>query len=151
MTLKPNWEYVADRVMGGVSNGTLQSDAVDGHSAMRLTGRVSLDNNGGFIQMAFDVNHPIAPDLIGIAFETIGNGERYDLRLRTTDMTRPWQSFRTEFAAPPRWETVQLPFSAFSPHRTDVPLVISRIRRIGILAIGREFDADVAVRDIRFY
>ena len=51
------WELVSDQVMGGVSDGRLTHEPVAGRPAHHLTGTVSLDNNGGFLQMALDL-HP---------------------------------------------------------------------------------------------
>ena len=45
------WDYVADRVMGGVSSGEAQIVRDGADSAVHLTGTVSTDNNGGFIQV----------------------------------------------------------------------------------------------------
>ena len=42
MELEPQWEYVSDRVMGGVSNGKIETVSVDGRTGTRLTGLVSL-------------------------------------------------------------------------------------------------------------
>ena len=42
-----NWAYLADTVMGGVSQGSAEFSA----GALRLTGKVSTKNNGGFIQI----------------------------------------------------------------------------------------------------
>ncbi|KIZ43889.1 NADH:ubiquinone oxidoreductase, partial [Rhodopseudomonas palustris] len=36
-------------------------------------------------------------------------------------------------------------------HRTDAPLNIARLRRIGLVAMGREFDGDLAVARLAFY
>ncbi len=155
MQLSPDWEYVADTVMGGVSTGQTERMTLAGRDATRLTGDVSLDNDGGFVQMAFD----LTPDggtmdasaYTGIEITIRGNDEAYDLRLRTDQLERPWQSFRTEVNATDVWTTLRLPFSDFEPHRTDATLDPARLRRIGVLAIGREFHADVAVADIGFY
>ena len=151
MNLSPEWEYVADRVMGGVSTGQISQQ--DG--ATRLTGTVSLDNNGGFIQMAFDLVEGggsfDASAWTGIEVDLRGNDETYELRLRTDQLTRPWHSFRAEFTASTKTTTLRLPFTSFEPHRTDVIFDPARLRRIGILAIGRVFDADVSVSAIRLY
>ena len=48
------------------------------------------------------------------------------------------------------WRTVQLPFDHFVPRRTDVLLDTHRLRRIGLVAIGRAFSADLAVGGLRF-
>jgi Complex I intermediate-associated protein 30 (CIA30) len=44
-------EY-SDQVMGGISEGTLTREVVQGRNANVLRGTVRLENNGGFIQMA---------------------------------------------------------------------------------------------------
>lgn len=154
MELNPTWAYVADTVMGGVSQGQAAQVVIDGRAATQLTGRVSLDNNGGFIQIAFDLAEGAAVDAstyTGVEIEVIGNGHAYDLRLRTEALTRPWQSFRTQFTAPPTWTTLRLPFASFEAHRTQATFDPAQIKRIGILAIGREMQADVAVAAVRFY
>lgn len=154
MELSPNWEYVADTVMGGVSQGQATVGTVDGRRAIRLTGDVSLDNNGGFVQIAFDLRGGAPFDAsgwTGIALDVLGNGVAYDLRLRTDQITRPWQSFRAEFTAPGTWTTVQIPFTDLVPHRTEATFDPASLRRIGILAIGREMRADIAVAAVRLY
>lgn len=153
MDLIPNWEYVADSVMGGVSSGSLSNEIVAGRRAARLTGSVSLENDGGFLQMAFDINGGQSFDAsayTGLSLDVRGNGETYDLRLRTTDLTRPWQSFRASFQTSPVWRTVRLDFADFCPNKTDATLDPARLRRVGVLAVGRAFDADVAVARIGF-
>jgi len=153
--LDPDWVYVADDVMGGVSSGGLQIGPVAGRRAARLTGSVSLDNNGGFLQMAFDLRADggafDASGWTGLALSLRGNGAQYDLRLRTDQLTRPWQSFRTALDAPADWTDLQLPFNTFEPHRTDARFDPARLRRIGVLAIGRAFQADIAVARIGFF
>lgn len=154
LKLSPDWEYVADTVMGGVSRGTISHEQIDGRAATRLTGTVSLDNNGGFIQMAFDLDESRALDAsayAGITFDVFGNGQHYDLRLRTTALTRPWQSFRAQFAAPAQWTTIRMPFADLTAHRTEATFDTKALRRIGILAIGQEMQADISVSSIGFY
>ena len=155
MKLDPQWEYVADKVMGGVSAGGIEQTIYQNRKATVLRGAVSLDNNGGFIQIAFDLladgSGFDASDWDGIALDVCGNGETYDIRLRTNQLTRPWQSFRTEFIALPTWQILQIPFNNFIAHKTDAVFDPSQLRRIGLLAIGREFQAELAVADISFY
>jgi Complex I intermediate-associated protein 30 (CIA30) len=154
-TIGTRWQLVTDRVMGGVSDGTLVRETVSGRPALRMRGDVSLENNGGFIQMALD----LAPDggvvdagaWAGIELDVIGNDDDYGLHLRTDAVERPWQSYRQSFRAGASWRTVQLAFADFVPHRIEVPLDIRRLRRIGLVAIGRAFTADLAVGGVRFY
>lgn len=149
------WELIADRVMGGVSSGTMRREVIEGRDAIHLQGDVRLENNGGFLQVALD----LAPDgsavdasrWAGIEIDVIGNGERYNLHLRTADVVRPWQSYRQSFVAKPTWQTVRLAFAGFEAHRIDAPLDLSTLRRIGIVAIGHAFHADIAIGGVRFH
>lgn len=153
--LSPEWEYVADTVMGGVSTGRIIPFRDAGEPAMRLTGNVSLENNGGFIQMASDLSDPgqvfDASGYTALSFDARGNGESYAISLRTSDLQRPWQSYRAVFTATEQWQKINLPFDAFSPNNTEIPLNTRRLRRIGIIAVGRAFEADVAVKSICFH
>ncbi|MGA8157520.1 MAG: CIA30 family protein [Rhodoplanes sp.] len=147
------WQLFTDRVMGGVSNGTMVRETVEGRPAIRMRGDVSLENNGGFVQIALD----LAPDgravdvsaWSGLELDVFGNGEEYSVHLRTSDLTRPWQSYRQSFRADPQWRTAYFRFEEFVPYRTDVPLNTKRLRRIGVVAIGRAFSADLAVGGVR--
>lgn len=152
MILTPDWRFVADGVMGGLSSGRLTQEDIAGRRAARLTGDVSLENNGGFIQMAF--NWPEGTDASrydGLSLMLCGNGETYDLRLRTTDLNRPWQSYRAPFIATKDWTEQQFRFASFTPYRTQTPLELSRLRRVGVVAVGRAFNVDVAVAELRLF
>ena len=147
-TLSPEWQLISDRVMGGVSDGRLDVyEDTHGRPVHRLGGTVSLDNNSGFIQMAADIDPP-PRGAQALVLEVQGNGERYNVHLRTLDLDRPWQSYRAAFTAPADWQIFRIPLAGFEPHRTDAPFRPERIRRIGIVAIGREFGADVHVRKV---
>ncbi len=152
--LGTRWQLIADTVMGGVSRGALTPETIDGRPCLRLTGQVSLENNGGFVQAALDLSPDGALDargLSGIELDVRGNGETYNLHLRTNDTRIVWQSYRASFRAGSRWETVRLPFDGFQPYRIDRPLDLSVLRRIGLVAIGREMTADLCVARVAFY
>lgn len=150
--MTPDWAFVADTVMGGVSQGQIGPDEGTEHAGMRLTGRVSLDNNGGFIQMAsnmgVDGGDFDASAYRGVAFFARGNGETYAAGLRTSELSRPWQSYRAEFVTTPDWQWVEIPFSDFKTVNTERAFNAARLRRIGILGIGRAFDVDVSVANL---
>lgn len=149
------WRGFSDRVMGGVSRETVSREVIDGQPCTRLTGDVRLDNNGGFIQMAMD----LAPDgetldasaFAGIALLVRGNGETYGAHLRTTDAARPWESYRATFCAEPLWRDIRIPFADFQPYRLSAPLDLTGLRRLGLVAIGRAFHADLAVATAALY
>ena len=152
-TIGIRWQLFTDRVMGGVSNGTMVREMVEGRPAIRMRGDVSLENNGGFVQISLDLSPDgKAVDLSawsGIELDVLGNKEEYGVHLRTADLTRPWQSYRQSFRADPQWRTIQFRFRDFVPYRTETPLDTRRLRRIGVVAIGRAFSADLAVGGLR--
>ncbi|KAL3927132.1 MAG: hypothetical protein SGARI_005411, partial [Bacillariaceae sp.] len=49
------WDGVTDRVMGGVSSGSLSREDFHGRNSNVLRAKVRLDNNGGFVQMTTDL------------------------------------------------------------------------------------------------
>lgn len=148
------WRLISDSVMGGVSDGSLSPDSIDGRSCLRLRGTVRLENSGGFIQAALDVRHTQASNASGyrgMMLEVYGNDEQYNLHLRTDDVWLPWQSYRASFQAPAHWHRVKLPFETFTGYRIGKKLSIEHLRRIGIVAIGREFSADLCIGRLAFY
>lgn len=143
---------VTDRVMGGVSQAGLVRRQVRGVDALCLEGDVSTENNGGFVQLSFDLGH-VPPALLaglrGIRVSVLGNDEVYGVHLRTRDLDAPWQSYRADFRAPAdHWAVIDLPLADFVPHRTGRPLRPERLSRLGIVAIGRPFRAYVCVSAI---
>ena len=73
------------------------------------------------------------------------------IRLRTDQLTRPWQSFRKEVKTSKEWQVLRLPFDAFVAHRTDASFDPANLRRVGILAIGRVFRAELSVASVALY
>lgn len=149
------WRVVSDQVMGGFSSGLIVHDMIGGRGCLHLSGEVRLDNQGGFIQAALDLTSSgetvDATHYAGVRITVRGNDQIYSVHLRTVDTIRPWQSYRTHFTAGAQWETMDLPFATFSPHRVTAPLDITHLRRIGLVAIGRAFHADLAISDLHFY
>jgi hypothetical protein len=157
------WRAVSDQVMGGISDASISHVIVDGRPCLRLSGDVRLENNGGFVQAALDLQpHGDSPGeylgdtldasgYTGLRLCVRGNCEQYSLHLRTPDNVRPWQSYRAHFTAGADWQTIDIPFEAFRPHRLEAPLDVARLRRIGLVAIGRAFHAELAVCAMQFY
>lgn len=148
------WRLLTDTVMGGVSSGRLDPAVVAGRSCLRLTGEVSLENSGGFVQASLDLDPAGTLDARGyrgIELDVYGNGQDYNLHLRTADTRIVWQSYRAGFHAAPEWRTLRLPFTAFQPYRISQPLDLQTLRRLGVVAIGREMRADLCIARIGLY
>jgi len=153
-SLGSQWRLITDGVMGGVSRGTLNPDTVAGRSCLHLQGEVSLQNNGGFIQAALD----LAPSGVldasvwaGVELDVHGNGEAYSVHLKTSRMWLPWQHYRASFMAEPGWHTVQVPFAEFEGYRIGAAFDPARLERIGIVAYGRAFMADLCIGRVALY
>jgi hypothetical protein len=155
--LAPNarWRGFSDRVMGGVSDATFSRATVAGKSCIRLAGRVTRDRGGGFIQMALDVASRErdfdASAYSGVEFLVHGNDEDYNCHVRTADCGWYDQSYRATFRVAPRWQTIRLPWTGFTPNDLSVPLNPAKIQRIALLGWMREFTADIALAEVALY
>jgi hypothetical protein len=155
--LAPNarWRGFSDRVMGGVSDATFGRATVAGKSCIRLEGRVTRDSGGGFVQMALDLaprNGSFdASGYLGVELLVHGNDEDYNCHVRTADCGWYDQSYRATFRAGPRWQTIRLPWTVFTPNDLSVPLNPARLQRIALLGWMREFTADIALAEIALY
>ena len=144
-----NWAYLADTVMGGVSQGGAEFAA----GALRLTGQVSTKNNGGFIQVRTRVN-PIEPKgKTGIKIKVKGNGEIYYLHIRNASSRLPWHYYTARFQTGEKWKEIILPFDEFEKSATLMPrkLKSDTIKTIGLVAYGKDHSADVSIANLEFY
>ena len=149
-----NWRLVTDAVMGGVSSAKMTWRDIDAEPCVCIRGRVRTETNGGFVQLLTDLPASLSADYagyIGLSIRLRGNGQTYSIHLKTTELAAPWQSYRQSFAAPIRWTEIRFPFADFKPHRTQLPLNLARLRRLGVVAIGRAFEAELCVSHVSLY
>lgn len=152
--LNKSWRLITDSVMGGKSSGELSLASIDNRDCLRLRGDVSLANRGGFIQVALDLTDTAAADAssyTGLSLVVRGNGEEYNVHIRTDYVWLPWQSYRASFRSSRQWQTVRLPFDQFTGYRIGRKLDLENLERIGLVAIGRAFAADLCVAQVGLY
>ena len=153
--LGTSWVGVTDKVMGGISEVTIETTTINQRRCLHLTGNVRVENNGGFVQAALNLSKDNklfdASLFSGIRLTVYGNNEDYSIHLRTLDNNQPWQSYRAHFTAKSVWHVIELPFESFEPYRLETKLNTKRLKRIGVVAIGRPFSADLAISNIEFY
>lgn len=153
------WRLITDGVMGGLSSGQLVLDEHRGKTCLRMRGDVSTENNGGFLQIALSLTDIPgskkdvfdASEYSGIEIEVSGNDETYNIHFRTDDLWFPWQSYRASFDADDRWQTIRIPFASLKPYKTTQKFSPEELIRIAVVAIGRDFNADICVASLRFY
>lgn len=149
-----DWRLVTDNVMGGVSSGSMQHLQVKDSQCIALQGNVSTENNGGFIQVAIDIDESLRKQLNqngGVVLTLKGNGEQYNLHLRTSSLWFPWQSYRYSFETDGSWQTIKMPFKEFTAYKTSTEFNPAKISRLGVVAIGRDFQADLCFNSVSFY
>ncbi|MEM9577634.1 MAG: CIA30 family protein [Pseudomonadota bacterium] len=147
------WDYVADTVMGGVSEGQAIMAKIDGKPGMHLTGEVSTKNNGGFIQVRRFLPDGLPEGTAGLEMEVRGNGESYYVYLRTTETTRQWFFYNVAFSTTSKWETIRIPIEAFKRSHAHLSEEIDpqEVISIHLAAYGKDYEADLMVREIRLF
>ena len=148
------WCFVTDKVMGGISKGSLDFKKENEIYFYRMTGELSLENNGGFIQFRTKIeNHPREKNYKGVRLRVRGNNNEYAIHIRTKYLLLPWQYYESTFQAMDEWSTIELPFSSFEKSNFYQPSSVSSqdIKTIGIVAIGREFEAQIDLASIELY
>ena len=146
---KNNWAYLADTVMGGVSQGSAEFSS----GALKLIGKVSTENNGGFIQVRTRINSSEARDKIGLKIKVKGNGDTYYLHIRNASARLPWHYYTVSFRTSEKWQEILIPFESFEKSATFMPkrLNTDTIKTIGLVAYGKDHEADVSIATVEFY
>ena len=161
------WAGFTDQVMGGVSIGICTRETISGRTCNLMKGKVSLYNNGGFIQMATALSTDPALSLTvdatnfdGVELDVLYKGdedvEKFNVHLRNTACLRQFSSYRGTFEVENGndWQTVKIPFSSFvghGPGSSEVPFDASELRRLGIVSIGKAMEVYLAIAGVRFY
>ena len=150
------WQYVSDRVMGGVSDGRVDLEKDGEMYYARLIGNVSTANNGGFIQLragvSFANSEKDGKNLQGVRLNVKGNGETYYIHIRTNENWSPSDYYSAIFKADSEWKMIDLPFNKFERKWSkNSTLDAKNIRSFGIVAYGKDYVSDVSVSTIEFY
>ena len=149
----PNsWRYIADDVMGGMSSGKVEFIIIDGKSNALLTGNVSTENNGGFIQIRKELKDINLSKADSIRIVARGNNEKYYIFLRTTGTILPWQYYSYEFNVKNEYNEFIMPIRDFKKSGMLLANQINpkKITSIGIVAYGRDHYAELYVKELEF-
>jgi hypothetical protein len=149
------WRRFTDQVMGGVSTAKHEFTEIDGQKCVLLTGDVSLENNGGFIQVSLSLNEGWgsfdASEYKGLRLMVKGNVEKYHVHLKTGRTELPWQYFEAPFAAGSQWQVVEISFEDFEGRNISGKPDIDKLNRIGIVGSKKAFKAEIAVAHLELY
>ena len=147
------WRFFTDGVMGGVSSGQVAFIREEGTTHAHMTGRVSTENNGGFIQMRMDLSDGAPDGTTGVRLVVRGNDQRYFVHLRTSGTVLPWQYYQAGFDATRDWAEIRLPFDSFerSGRMLRAAPLAESLKSVAVVAYGRDHDAEIDVREVGFY
>ena len=148
-----SWSFFTDGVMGGVSSGKAFFGKSGSDNFVRLEGKVSTANNGGFIQIRHSLAKYLDNDIKGISLKVRGNGDEYYVFIRTTSTLLPWQFYNASFKTSKNWKVVKINLQAFQPSSNFLRKTIksSSIKSIGIVAYGRDHEAKIDISEIYFF
>ena len=145
------WMFFADTVMGGRSTGDVVFKKRANNNYAHLSGLVTTENNGGFIQIRKKVSG-LNNSVQTIQLKAKGNNEIYHIFLRTSGTILPWQYYKAEFKVTNDWRKINIPISQFERSSSFLSKSIkpSTIKSIGLVAFGRNFNADLYVSEVKF-
>jgi monofunctional biosynthetic peptidoglycan transglycosylase len=133
---EPAWAAQNDGVMGGVSEGRARIS----EESLRFTGKISLENNGGFAQIYSPTEESDFSAFSTVRLRVKGDGRTYQFRLATDARFRGSRiAYRAEFETQAQeWTEVSIPLDSFQPshHGRDLsgpPLDLASIRQIALL------------------
>ena len=148
------WYFVTDGVMGGVSEGSAKLEKVKNIKCHRMTGNVSTENNGGFIQIRTLLKPKInINNYEGILMYVYGNNKNYSLHIRTGTTLAPWQYYSFKFLSTNKWTEIRAPFSEFKKSNFYQPtnLLNQKMKSVGLVAGFEDFEADICLARIALY
>jgi hypothetical protein len=100
------WRIVDDVVMGGVSNGKVYMDK-DGNGV--FSGHVSLDNNGGFSSVRYQLNTLDISSYSKFIIRIKADAKNYQFRVKSN--LNEYHSYKYEFTTEGSWQTIEIPFN----------------------------------------
>ena len=147
-----DWEYISDDVMGGVSKGSVSFSKHNNESIAILSGKVSTENNGGFIQIRKKIENNNLENARYIKIVAKGNNEKYYIHLRTSGTILPWQYYALDFQVNENFQEYILPIEEFKKSGSFMfgKITPKNIKSIGIVAFGRDHRAEIHIKEIAF-
>ena len=105
-----NWIVVDDVVMGGKSNGNFQLNK--GGKGV-FSGKISLDNNGGFSSVRYGFNKLNIEKFKSIVLKIKGDGKNYQFRIK--NKSSDYASYITSFSSSGEWQEIEIPLNSMYP------------------------------------
>ena len=155
--LGTEWEGFTDRVMGGVSEMRIGRIPGPDGPFIRMTGSVSLENNGGFVQIRLELAERggvfDGSEYRGIRVRVRGKGDGYYIFLRTANTLLPWKFYKAPVPVSEEWAEVDIPWTGFESGDYGRSRVFSssKLKSVALVAYGKAFEAEIDLAEIGFY
>lgn len=101
-----NWYVVDDVVMGGRSDGSF---ALNEEGNAVFSGKVSLENNGGFSSVRYVFGKTDVSQYTKAVIRLKGDGKRYQFRVKSSSRDR--HSYIAYFQTSGTWESIEIPLA----------------------------------------
>lgn len=105
-----DWTVVNDDVMGGRSNGSFSVNS-EGNGVFE--GSVSLENNGGFSLVRYQMGNTNVQGFQKVVIRLKGDGKRYQFRLKRYENN--YFSYVAYFQTSGEWQVIEIPFQELYP------------------------------------
>ncbi len=136
MKKNERWRIVNDRVMGGLSSSGIEVNELN---SIIFTGKVSLENNGGFASLRSPVRDYNFENHTGIEIRIKGDGKRYSISMKETSYFTGY-FYTANFQTKPDEQIVlQIPFEEFnlyyfgSKTNSEKRVPLNKIKEISLL------------------
>lgn len=104
------WLVVNDDVMGGRSQSSFELTA---EGTGLFSGKVSLENNGGFSSLRYNMDAVQTKEFNTLAVRLKGDGRNYQLRIR--EKQGDYFSYIATFETTGEWQTIEVPLAEMYP------------------------------------
>jgi len=128
------WSAIDDRIMGGQSQSQPRHIA---NTGLRFSGRVSLENNGGFASIRSEPGDFNLAGYTGLRLRLRGDGKTYKLSLRTDRFFDGVSYQATITTRRNEWQEVEILFETFAPTHHGIRLTsVPPLDPAGIKSFG---------------
>lgn len=135
-----DWTAVNDGVMGGLSEG----EAEMGEDALKFSGTLSLENNGGFSMIQNQGDYDLS-GFSGLRLRVKGDGRTYNARMHTDERYRSGKvAYSGEFSTKDgEWIEVEVPFDSLEQswrgqELSDYPFDPAEVEMIGFILADKK-------------
>jgi NADH dehydrogenase [ubiquinone] 1 alpha subcomplex assembly factor 1 len=125
------WSVRNDSVMGGISSSQLRLQ----NGVLEFTGRIRLENGGGFAGLRTSVGRYDLSSFSGLRLRLRGDGKRYALQVGDNVASRVtyWFDFSTKAGV---WQEISVPFAAMRARRSGELVQVRALDKSQILFFG---------------